>query len=132
MGIAVGSSIQISLFVIPLLTVISWIASKPLSLLFDPFVAILLFLAVLIVNYAIADGRSNYMEGFVLMMVFLSKFDFGRPCARYQPLTSRLRFPTPLPPPLPPSARSAVMALVSWFIPDPTEGSQLFPDSACH
>lgn len=30
-----------------------------LTLLFDPLVAILLFLAVLIVNYAIQDGRSN-------------------------------------------------------------------------
>lgn len=71
MGIAVGSSIQISIFVIPLLVVISWIGSKPLSLLFDPFIAILLFLAILIVNYAISDGRSNYMEGWLLMMVYI-------------------------------------------------------------
>ena len=46
MGVAVGSSIQIAIFVIPLLVVIGWIADKPLSLLFDPFVSILLFLAV--------------------------------------------------------------------------------------
>jgi Ca2+:H+ antiporter len=71
MGIAVGSSIQISTFVIPLLVIISWIAGKPLSLLFDPFIAILLFLAVLIVNYAISDGKSNYMEGWLLIMVYL-------------------------------------------------------------
>lgn len=71
MGIAVGSSIQISIFVVPLLVIISWIADKPLSLVLDPFIAILLFLAVLIVNYAISDGRSNYMEGWVLIMVFL-------------------------------------------------------------
>lgn len=71
MGIAVGSSIQISIFVIPLLVVIAWIADKPLSLLFDPFIAILLFLAILIVNYAISDGRSNYMEGWLLMMVYI-------------------------------------------------------------
>jgi Ca2+:H+ antiporter len=71
MGVAVGSSIQIAIFVIPLLVIISWIAGKPLSLLFDPFVAILLFLAVLIVSYAIADGRSNYMEGYLLMNVFI-------------------------------------------------------------
>ena len=36
MGVAVGSSIQISLFVLPLLVIIAWIADKPLSLLFDP------------------------------------------------------------------------------------------------
>ncbi|CAO1631902.1 unnamed protein product [Sympodiomycopsis kandeliae] len=71
MGIAVGSSIQISIFVIPLLVVIGWIGDKPLSLLFDPFIAILLFLAILIVNYAISDGRSNYMEGWLLMMVYV-------------------------------------------------------------
>lgn len=46
MGVAVGSSIQIALFVIPLLVIIAWIADKPLSLLFDPFIAILMFLAV--------------------------------------------------------------------------------------
>ena len=71
MGVAVGSSIQIALFVIPLLVIIAWIADKPLSLLFDPFVAILMFLAVLIVSYAIADGRSNWMEGYILMNVFV-------------------------------------------------------------
>jgi Ca2+:H+ antiporter len=46
MGVAVGSSIQIALFVLPLLVIIGWIADKPLSLLFDPFVSILMFLAV--------------------------------------------------------------------------------------
>lgn len=71
MGVAVGSSIQIALFVIPLLVIIAWIADKPLSLLFDPFVAILMFLAVLIVSYAIADGRSNWMEGYILMNVYV-------------------------------------------------------------
>lgn len=71
MGVAVGSSIQIALFVIPLLVIIAWIGDKPLSLLFDPFVAILMFLAVLIVSYAIADGRSNWMEGYILMNVFV-------------------------------------------------------------
>lgn len=37
--------------------------------MFDPFEAIVLFLAVLVVNYSIQDGRANYMEGFILMMV---------------------------------------------------------------
>lgn len=46
MGVAVGSSIQIALFVLPLLVIIGWIADKPMSLLFDPFVSILMFLAV--------------------------------------------------------------------------------------
>ncbi|PWZ02085.1 calcium/proton exchanger [Testicularia cyperi] len=70
-SIAIGSSIQIALFVIPLLVLIAWMGDKPLSLLFDPFATILLFLTVLIVNFAIADNRSNYLEGFVLIMVYL-------------------------------------------------------------
>ncbi|SJX62190.1 related to VCX1-Vacuolar Ca++/H+ exchanger [Sporisorium reilianum f. sp. reilianum] len=70
-SIAIGSSIQIALFVIPLLVLVAWMGDKPLTLLFDPFATILLFLTVLIVNFAIADNRSNYLEGFVLIMVYL-------------------------------------------------------------
>ncbi|GAA5820063.1 hypothetical protein JCM3770_002123 [Rhodotorula araucariae] len=71
MGVAVGSSIQIALFVIPFMTILGWIMDKPLSLLFDPFESITLFLSVLIVNYTIQDGRSNWLEGFLLMMVYV-------------------------------------------------------------
>jgi len=49
--------------VLPLLVVIGWIAGKPLSLLFDPLVAIILFLSIILVSNAIADGKSNYLEG---------------------------------------------------------------------
>ncbi|CAH7688872.1 Sodium/calcium exchanger protein-domain-containing protein [Phakopsora pachyrhizi] len=70
MGVAVGSSIQIALFVVPLLVVLGWILDKPLTLLFDPFVeSITLFLSVLIVN--IQDGRANWIEGFILMCVYI-------------------------------------------------------------
>jgi len=51
MGVAVGSSIQITLFVIPLLVILGWIMDKPLTLLFDPLESITLFLTVLIVNH---------------------------------------------------------------------------------
>ncbi|ORY76541.1 Sodium/calcium exchanger protein-domain-containing protein [Leucosporidium creatinivorum] len=71
MGVAVGSSIQIALFVIPFMVTLAWILNKPLSLLFDPFESIVLFLSVLITNYTIQDGRSNWLEGFLLMMVYV-------------------------------------------------------------
>ncbi|GAA6059745.1 hypothetical protein JCM10212_001953 [Sporobolomyces blumeae] len=71
MGVAVGSSIQIALFVIPLLVILGWIMNKPLSLLFDPFESIILFLSVLIANYTMQDGRSNWLEGFLLMMIYI-------------------------------------------------------------
>ncbi|GAA5933333.1 uncharacterized protein JCM15063_001286 [Sporobolomyces koalae] len=71
MGVAVGSSIQIALFVIPLLVVLGWIMDKPLSLLFDPFESIILFLSVLSANYTMQDGRSNWLEGLILMMLYI-------------------------------------------------------------
>lgn len=57
MGVAIGSSIQIALFVIPLLVVIGWWADKPLTMLQDPFEALVLFLSVLIVNQTLSDSK---------------------------------------------------------------------------
>ncbi|KAH9821846.1 Sodium/calcium exchanger protein-domain-containing protein [Melampsora americana] len=71
MSVAVGSSIQIALFVVPLLVILAWILDKPLTLLFDPFESITLFLAVLVVNHSIQDGRANWIEGFILMSVYI-------------------------------------------------------------
>lgn len=59
LGVAVGSSIQIALFVIPFIVTLGWILGKPLTLLFDPLESITMFLAVLTVNYAVQDGKSN-------------------------------------------------------------------------
>lgn len=66
-GVAVGSSIQIALFVIPVLVLLGWIMGKPLTMLFDPFESIVLFLSVLTVAFVINDGRSNWLEGMILM-----------------------------------------------------------------
>ncbi|GAA6011543.1 hypothetical protein JCM10207_002653 [Rhodosporidiobolus poonsookiae] len=71
LGVAVGSSIQIALFVIPFMVTLGWIMDKPLSLLFNPFESITLFLSVLLVNYTVQDGRSNWLEGFLLMAVYI-------------------------------------------------------------
>ncbi|KAH9063878.1 calcium/proton exchanger [Lactarius vividus] len=71
LGVAVGSSIQIALFVIPFITTLGWILGKPLTLLFDPFESIVLFLAVLTVNYVVQDGKSNWLEGMILMCLYL-------------------------------------------------------------
>ena len=44
---------------------------KPLTMLFDPFESIVLFLSVLVVNYTVADGKSNWLEGMILMCLYL-------------------------------------------------------------
>lgn len=71
MAVAVGSSIQISLFVIPLLILLGWIIGQPLNLFFDIFETIVLFVSIIAVNWAIADGRTNWLEGLVLMTLYL-------------------------------------------------------------
>ncbi|KAG2137468.1 calcium proton exchanger [Suillus clintonianus] len=71
LGVAVGSSIQIALFVIPFIVTLGWIMGKPLTLLFDPLESIVLFLSVLTVNYVVQDGKSNWLEGMILMCLYL-------------------------------------------------------------
>lgn len=70
LGVAAGSSIQIALFVIPFIVVLAWWIGKPLTLLFDPFESVTLFLAVITVNYVTADGKSNWLEGLILMNLY--------------------------------------------------------------
>jgi len=70
-GVAVGSSIQIALFVVPFIVTLGWIMGKPLSLLFDPYESVAMFLSVLTVNYVVQDGKSNWLEGFILMGLYL-------------------------------------------------------------
>jgi len=70
-SISIGSSIQIATFVIPLLVVIGWIVGQPLSLFFADFETIILFVSVLLVNLLIQDGKSNYMEGLMLMVLYV-------------------------------------------------------------
>lgn len=71
MAVAVGSSIQIALFVIPFLVLLGWCIGQPLTLFFDPFEVVMLFLSVVAVNWAIADGKTNWLEGFSLMMAYV-------------------------------------------------------------
>ncbi|KAG2357462.1 Sodium/calcium exchanger protein-domain-containing protein [Suillus spraguei] len=71
LGVAVGSSIQIALFVIPFIITLGWIMNKPLTLLFDPLESIVLFLSVITVNYVVQDGKSNWLEGMILMCLYM-------------------------------------------------------------
>jgi len=71
LGVAVGSSIQIALFVIPFITLLAWILDKPLTLLFDPLQSVVLFLSIITVNYCIQDGKSNWLEGVILMGLYV-------------------------------------------------------------
>lgn len=70
-GVAVGSSIQIALFVTPVIVLLGWILSKDMSLYFSLFETISLFVSAFIVNFLVLDGRSNYLEGALLIAAYV-------------------------------------------------------------
>lgn len=60
-GVAVGSSMQIALLVIPFVVILGWILGNgEMNLAFDSFQITVLFVAVLLVNYLIQDGESHW------------------------------------------------------------------------
>jgi Ca2+:H+ antiporter len=69
-GIAVGSSIQIALFITPLIVILGWIMNKEMTLYFNIFETVALFVTVLVVNFLVLDGRSNYLEGSLLIAAY--------------------------------------------------------------
>lgn len=62
-GVAIGSSLQIALFVTPFLVVLGWIMDRNMTLHFETFETVAFFLAALVVTLLIQDGKSNYLEG---------------------------------------------------------------------
>ncbi|KAF1352405.1 Sodium/calcium exchanger protein-domain-containing protein [Delphinella strobiligena] len=70
-GVSVGSSIQIALFVTPLVVILGWILDKDMSLYFNLFETVSLFITTFLVNFLVLDGRSNYLEGSLLIAVYV-------------------------------------------------------------
>jgi len=71
MGVAVGSSAQISLFVVPFIIIYGWIADIDMTLNFPPFEIMLYVLAVIIVSGCVSNGRSNWLEGSLLVTTYV-------------------------------------------------------------
>jgi Ca2+:H+ antiporter len=69
--IAVSSSLQIALFVAPVLVFLSLLMGHPLTLIFNPFELIALGAAVLVSILVASDGESNWLEGATLLGVYL-------------------------------------------------------------
>ena len=72
LNIAIGSSIQIALFVAPLLVFASYaMPGSPLDLRFTPFEVMAVMIAVGVVNLVAQDGESNWLEGALLLAVYV-------------------------------------------------------------
>ncbi|KAI1797224.1 Sodium/calcium exchanger protein-domain-containing protein [Ganoderma leucocontextum] len=70
-SVAVGSTIQTALFVIPSMVILGWILDKPLALLFDPFESVVLYISMNTMGYVVADGKSNWLEGVILVCLYI-------------------------------------------------------------
>jgi Ca2+:H+ antiporter len=70
-GVAVGSSMQIALLVLPLMVILGWIIHSDMTLVFDDFQIVVVFVAVILVNYLIGDGKSHWLEGVLLMALYI-------------------------------------------------------------
>jgi Ca2+:H+ antiporter len=69
-SVAVGSSLQIALFVAPVLVIAGWLMGKPMDLDFNPFELVAVSVAVLITNSISSDGKSNWLEGTLLLAAY--------------------------------------------------------------
>lgn len=70
LGIAIGSSLQIALFVTPVLIFASYLMGQPMNLEFSLPEIVAVALAVWIVTTISGDGESNWLEGVQLLSVY--------------------------------------------------------------
>jgi Ca2+:H+ antiporter len=71
-GIALGSSAQIALFVAPVLVLLSYVMGpEPMNLLFWPGAVVMVLIATLTASFVTVGGRSAWFVGVLLLMVYL-------------------------------------------------------------
>ncbi|KAK6820085.1 Sodium/calcium exchanger protein [Aspergillus parasiticus SU-1] len=70
-GVIVGSTLQIALFVTPFLVLCGWVLGQPMSLRFNTFETACFSLAVVVMNCLTREGKSNYFEGLLLIGTYL-------------------------------------------------------------
>ena len=71
LSVAVGSTLQIALFVAPVLVIAGWIIGQPMDLNFNPFELVAVAVSVLIANSISSDGKSNWLEGSLLLATYI-------------------------------------------------------------
>ncbi|KAJ3099644.1 hypothetical protein HDU97_002902 [Phlyctochytrium planicorne] len=69
-SIAIGSSLQICLFATPFCVIAGWILDKNMTMAFGVFETAVVFTTVYVVNSLIADGKSNWLEGAMLLATY--------------------------------------------------------------
>lgn len=70
LGVSLGSSLQIALFVAPVLVFISLLFGETLLLVYNTFELVALAAASIIAAFIALDGESNWLEGAMLLAVY--------------------------------------------------------------
>jgi len=71
LSIALGSSTQIALFMVPFSVFVGWCIGVPMDLNFGVLPATVMLLTTLVVSSTISDGRSNWLEGAILVAAYI-------------------------------------------------------------
>eukprot|EP00438_Fugacium_kawagutii_P031224 Skav220819 [mRNA] locus=scaffold150:640618:646367:+ [translate_table: standard] len=71
LGVALGSSSQIALLVVPFSVCAGWAIGVPMDLNFQPLGTGILLVTVLIVGSVTSDGESNWLEGAMLIAAYV-------------------------------------------------------------
>jgi Ca2+:H+ antiporter len=66
-----GSSLQTALLNTPLVVIVGWGLKVPMELNFAIFDAVVLILAIIVVGNFLRDGKSNYLEGTLCLLVYV-------------------------------------------------------------
>ncbi len=69
-SVAIGSSLQIAMFVAPVLVLVGQAMGQPMNLAFNTFSVMAVGVAVLMTNSVSTDGKSNWLEGMLLLMTY--------------------------------------------------------------
>ncbi|MFZ4699059.1 MAG: calcium/proton exchanger [Candidatus Methylumidiphilus sp.] len=69
--IAVGSSMQIAMFVTPVLVLAGYALGKPMLLVYAPFEVVAIITAILLSLYVFQDGKTYWLEGVLLLFCYV-------------------------------------------------------------
>lgn len=76
-----GASVQTALLNTPIVVIVGWGLGKDMDLNFKQFEAIVLIMSILVVGNFLRDGKSNYLEGVLMVLVYV----MIAVCAYYYP-----------------------------------------------
>lgn len=68
---AIGSSIQITMFVMPVIVIFSYIIGSPVTLVFSMFQIIIMAISLAMAYFVFQDGKTYWLEGAILIAVYI-------------------------------------------------------------